>query len=247
MLNMYMQSKLEKSVDSSPQSDGNDSHYGTPGTRLTEFSPEDIRNEQKQRSCSDVQSPQPPAFALKAKPGSSCSSFKVEKPSGSDPFTSVKQRGHSGRTDSSQRLSAKAASFKPLNFSVTSVGHGSSNAHTTVNTIGEVQKAPSHSPAVSPINAHCIGHTGHDSRHDQKSSDASSMGSVLLPLNRLSFHGLHPATSQSAVAYDFSNGEKTRYLQINGVSKALGIDRMNHAFKVTQPSLQQKHANSGRE
>ena len=233
-----MQSKLEKSVDSSPQSDGNDSHYGTPGTRLTEFSPEDLRNEQKQRSCTNVQSPQPPAFALKAKPNSSCSSFRVEKPSGSDPFTSVKQKGHSGRTDSSQRLSAKAASFKPLNFSVTSAGCGSSNAHTTVNTIGEVQKAPSHNPAFSPTDGSCTGHPGYDTRHNQKSSDTSFTGGVLLPLNRLSSHGLQPATSQSPVppvTYDFSNGGKSRYLQINGVSKALGIDRMNHAFKVTPP------------
>ena len=231
---MYTQSKVENSVDSSPQSDENDSHYGTPGTRLTEFSPEDLRNDQKSRSCTDMQNPQPPAFALKANSNPLCSLFKVGKPSGSDPFTSVKQRSQSGRTDSSQRLSAKAASFKPLTFSVTSASHGCPDARTAPNVVGKAQSATFHNPTFSHINASYTGHTGHNSRYDQTSSEASCVGGILLPLNTLPFQGSQPVKSPSPMSpnYNFSNGGKTRYLQINGVSRALGIDKMNHAFKV---------------
>ena len=232
---MYAQTRLGSSVNSSPQSDGNDSHYGTPGTKLTEFSPEDVRSEQKLRPGNDFRTPQPPAFALRAKSGSTTPLFKVEKPIGPDPFTSLKHGSQMGSPFNGPRLSAKAASFKPQTFNVDSKGCGIAGVYAEIRATREGESAATPVTSFEQMNTSPLVDTGSYFQRDRSSNGSSSIGGILLPPSESPVSGI-PSLDSLALApsftNDFSSNGNTRYLRITGVDNTLGVDKLNTAFQV---------------
>ncbi|MCJ1472839.1 hypothetical protein MMC13_001488 [Lambiella insularis] len=102
----------------SPSSGGAESHRCTPGTKLTDFSPEDTRQKAKPSLHGGVQINLPPAFALHGVPVNSGPNGKASGSSGAsgaiDPFTVTPSALRvNGTPTTGIKLSPTAASFSP--------------------------------------------------------------------------------------------------------------------------------------
>lgn len=108
-----------RSIDqSSPSSGGVESHRGTPGTKVTEFSPEDVRGEPKMDGKAIANAKFPPTFALQGVPVKVSPNGKAGTTRGMgnhDPFTSGSSvLAVNGNPSAGIKLSPTAAAFKPF-------------------------------------------------------------------------------------------------------------------------------------
>lgn len=108
-----------RSIDqSSPSSGGVDSHRGTPGTKVTEFSPEDVRSEPKADGKGIGKAKFPPTFSLQGVPVKTSPNGKVatiRSLANHDPFTTGSSvLTVNGNPSAGIKLSPTAAAFKPL-------------------------------------------------------------------------------------------------------------------------------------
>ena len=106
------------SATSSPSSADVESHHGTPGTKLTDFSPEDFRGEPKTLTANSIQVNLPPTFALQGVPIklSPNGKARVATLAVQDPFTSIPIPSTAPDPSSvaAPKLSPTAATFMPL-------------------------------------------------------------------------------------------------------------------------------------
>lgn len=107
------------SIDqSSPSSGGVDSLRGTPGTKVTEFSPEDVRGEPKVDGKGMAKANFPPTFSLQGVPIKFSPNGKVGTIRGMashDPFTTgTSVLTVNGNSSAGIKLSPTAAAFMPL-------------------------------------------------------------------------------------------------------------------------------------
>ena len=222
---------VEDSTFSSPQSNGSDSHRGTPGTKLTEFSPEVSRNKQAQRPCSGTQLSQPPAFALGTQGGLSSSSFKITKPNEPDPFTSGKVGPHATRIQPGQKLSARAASFKPL-------ASGTTQGYQSIHNRG-LSTELIHGKPAQPYPAFASGDAGDGEntnippgRYNLHPSLATSVTFPQVGSQATQLLQLANNAGPTPLADEFSGNRSTRYLRIAGIPPSIGVEGLNNAIKV---------------
>ena len=94
-----------------------ESHHGTPGTKLTDFSPEDFRGDSKIVSNDKTKPNHPPAFTLQGVPlkfSPDGKSPNLTSSGAQDPFTATTNtRKAGGNAAAGIKLSPTAASFKP--------------------------------------------------------------------------------------------------------------------------------------
>ena len=115
---MSNQHSATLSASSSPSSVDIESHHGTPGTKLTEFSPEDCRAEPKSVTAGGMKVNLPPTFALQGVPMKLSPNGKARSAiqGAQDPFTS--NTSNVGMADpgavTGPKLSPTAATFTPL-------------------------------------------------------------------------------------------------------------------------------------
>ena len=226
---MQSRSLTEHSTHSSPLSDFNESQYGTPGTKLTEFSPEDVRNDQTQLSCRTVQTPQPPAFVLgpNLSPANPFTSYEPsDEP---DPFISTEQLEHNRP---GQKLSATAASFKPL---ARTSGQHAKDALGSCSVSDTTREIPGGAPIVASLCYSVSNQCGTDrfkevSPHPLTDAlpndplDSSKRCAAALPLTQ--------DMSSAPLKHGSSGSNGTRYMQITGVNRLFGVDNLNRALKV---------------
>ena len=109
---------VSHSTTSSPSSADVESHHGTPGTKLTDFSPEDFRGEPKTLAANNIQVNLPPTFALQGVPVKLSPNGKahVATLAVQDPFTSIPIPCTVPDPSSvgAAKLSPTAATFMPL-------------------------------------------------------------------------------------------------------------------------------------
>ena len=230
---MQSRSVTEDSTHSSPLSESNESHYGTPGTKLTEFSPEDGRNDQTQLPCRTVQTPQPPAFVLKPNLSPANPYTRSEPSDEPDPFTSTEQLEHN---KPGQKLSATAASFRPLALA------SSPHAKDTLG-LRNVSATTWRESSGTPIVASSCYSFSHQSGTDEPKNISSSPLTDALPNDsrnpsKRSNTALPPTQDMSAapLKHGFPGDSGTRYMQITGVDKIVGVDNLNRALKVWRSS-----------
>ena len=97
----------------SPSSGGNASNHGTPGTKMTDFSPEDVRSESKSTTNDGTNANQPPPFALQVKSADEVDEFSLTGET-QDPFIGNTHGLGFKAEPSVQKLSPTAPTFKPL-------------------------------------------------------------------------------------------------------------------------------------
>ena len=101
----------------SPSSGGAESYHCTPVTQLTDFSPEDFREQSKMGYHGNSKTNHPPAFALQGVPLKFSPYSKAPKLTSmgtQDPFTVTSSTLHAnGNAASGIKLSPTAAAFKP--------------------------------------------------------------------------------------------------------------------------------------
>ncbi|MCJ1287610.1 hypothetical protein MMC26_006962, partial [Xylographa opegraphella] len=101
----------------SPSSGGAESNHCTPGTKLTDFSPEDFRGQSKLSYNGNPKTNHPPAFALQGVPLKFSPHSKAPNLNSmgtQDPFTVTSKTLHvNDNTASGIKLSPTAAAFKP--------------------------------------------------------------------------------------------------------------------------------------
>ncbi|MCJ1294659.1 hypothetical protein MMC34_006217 [Xylographa carneopallida] len=110
----------------SPSSGGAESHHGTPGTKLTDFSPEDFRGQSRMVYNGNSKTNHPPAFTLQGVPLKFSPHSKAPNlsPMGTqDPFTVTSSTLQAiGNTVSGIKLSPTAVAFKPTQSGLYSAG-----------------------------------------------------------------------------------------------------------------------------
>lgn len=228
---------VEDSRHSSPQTQRSGSHGGTPGTKLTEFSPEDDRIEQKQRSGGSGQTPFPPAFSLKAEPGPGRLRFNSES-KGLDPFTSIDFGDQTAETKPRQKLSAKAAAFMPLTSATNLFTHGNLCFGTCTGLTHKRRPQAFETASMAGPNLALNGDNEEAIRGKSSDTLTSTSGAALLHSTESDSHCLQGINFGPApLGHQFSNNGNARYLQITGVSQALGVEELNNAFKVAKLCL----------
>ena len=214
---------LEDSMYSSPLSSGSGSHRGTPGTILTEFSPQLTRSQQVQRSCSNSRFRQPPAFALSNEGSEHTPAETINKHEELDPFTSAERVSCTTLVRSNRKLSATAATFQP-----SAVSFPSYQANFSEEIVRSSMKLESQdTEAIVVPNRHRsdIVVDPSPSRHPYGAFSSSS--DVLLDAPTPYAY----STGQALPARRFS-GAGTRYLQISGIPASIGIEQLNDSLKV---------------
>ena len=210
---------------SSPSSGGVDSHHGTPGTKLTEFSPEECHSEQKSGNSGDGKISLPPAFSIQGVPFkispevAEVSAFGIQ-----DPFTtssSVRIMNHV--TSAGIKLSPTAADFTPLQSG-------------RVFSISGVKKAAICS-TVSYLNATSVPdcETSHLKLTQNILSVPGSAALTQLPIGQWS--SSHPAVTCSSTESTPSETtsavlHSTRYLKISQVLRITAPKQLNAIFMV---------------
>src|SRR6186713_2047264 len=114
---MHDQNQFIMSATSSPFSKGDGSHRDTPATKLTEFSPEVIRGDNKISSCNVTRVIHPPAFALNRAQGKAHTNplqgHLTSLAGVQDPFT-TNSIIEPTRAGGGLKLSPNAPTFNPL-------------------------------------------------------------------------------------------------------------------------------------
>lgn len=116
-----MDNALRHGISSSPNSaQGTDSRHGTPETKLTAFSPDDLRTDQKPTNHHTLRSNLPPVFSLSAVPAKASPKGKVPHsdvtPQQHDPFVTAKTGLAAYSTSEPPKLSPTASAFTPMGF-----------------------------------------------------------------------------------------------------------------------------------
>ncbi|KAL9044105.1 MAG: hypothetical protein Q9214_002734 [Letrouitia sp. 1 TL-2023] len=116
-----MDNALRHGISSSPNSaQGTDSRHGTPETKLTAFSPEDLRTDQKPTNHHTLRSNLPPVFSLSAVPAKASPKGKASHsdvtPQQHDPFVTTKTGLTAYSTSEPPKLSPTASAFTPMGF-----------------------------------------------------------------------------------------------------------------------------------
>ena len=106
----------QQDISGSPHSSEEvESHHGTPATKLSTFSPDDIRTEQKVSESALRQTNLPPAFTLRSDPIKSSHIGRMQVSSlfgNPDPFTTAS----SASFQNVPKLSPSASTFTPLSL-----------------------------------------------------------------------------------------------------------------------------------
>ena len=120
--------------DSPNSSEEVESHHGTPATKLSVFSPENVRTEYKASAYAVGESSLPPTFSLRPVPGKCSPKDKARISSvfgGSDPFTTTSTASFSTQSlQDAPKLSPIASSFMPMGLQGIAVGNVGANTST---------------------------------------------------------------------------------------------------------------------
>lgn len=178
-----MDNGIRHGVSSSPNSaQGTDSRHGSPETKLTAFSPEDLRADQKPTNNHALRSNLPPVFSLSAVPAKASPKGKASRPDLTpqqhDPFVTGKTGLTAYSTSEPPKLSPTASAFTPMGFRDYKPGNivshmlivpsntsdGTADTHANVNRV---------SPSSAPVTS-----SGHLSLQRCPSSTTTSSSSV---------------------------------------------------------------------
>lgn len=236
---MAAQKHAALSVHSSPSSEDTHSYRNTPGTTLTEFSPDDTRGDLRINSVDGLKVPNPPTFTLRtARTDSGTDALTATSNSDvQDPFTGdtvpFPSAGGTG-----PKLSPVAPAFMPLNPSWKSTtsrvgGKEASNS-------SKLQVVPSNT-GISYLSATSVPDVDDVPSHLISIQDPLSVVSAA-PLSPIGPPCLiHDNLAKERVETDntlFSTTRtSTRYLRISSIPKTTTVDDLNIAFNVcTEPS-----------
>lgn len=204
---------------SSPNtSDDAESHRGSPDTKLTVFSPEDVSMVKKTTAGEDVDNDGPPAFTIRSN-NSKCSpkgraSFKTSD--SQDPFITVVGLTTGSRNCGERpKLSPTASSFTPFG----AVGMAPGAATTTPGRLGY---APSTSTGVSFLNTNSLPDgTSGDTHLKQYLQSVASEAAKITPI------GQRPASGPSTPTKDCEHHDANLFSVDTKVSRSLIIGNVS--------------------
>ena len=227
---------------SSPSSDGVESHDGTPGTKLTELSPEDVRFDSKAITEVSTASAYPPVFAL---PGHQvCGTLGFDALSlathgSNDPFSASSGLPKASYQAKLPKLSPTAESFRPRLSSTSNLEQANSVGPGAVETKLCGVQTPIKT-AVGYLRATSVPDSEASSTKTSSGLLVADGGTLLPPIGAPS-----SAPSSCMQSVEDCSSEKfqaslihmgTRYVKITGVAKAATIDDLNLIFNVLAPS-----------
>ena len=232
---------LTFSVHSSPSSQDNYSNDDTPGTKLTDFSPECSRDDKTTIVSAAGEVVHPPSFTLPdiATADSPKGQQGIPLTSGvHDPFT-VGPRPLKGQgSHVSARLSPTAATFMPLRATPARFRKGS---------LSSIWLQPtSPSTAVSYLNATSVPDIDIDKPrlNPIQALHTTNTSSVLSPIGspgHINAPGSASGGDCLLTGMEFSNaGSTTRYLKISQVMKTATIEELNIAFNVFSLAMSER-------
>ncbi|KAL9613748.1 MAG: hypothetical protein Q9167_001762 [Letrouitia subvulpina] len=219
-----MDNALRHGISSSPNSaQGTDSRHGTPETKLTAFSPEDLRTDQKPTNRITLRSDLPPVFSLSAVPAKASPKGKAShsdvSPQQHDPFVTTKAELTAYSTSEPPKLSPTASAFTPMGFR--DYKPGNIISHTLIvpsNTSDGATDTHANASRLSPLSAP-ITSSGHLSLQRCLSSTTTTSSSSVtsqpmsIPSQKPFFSGDEP------FPFQFSS--------TNGLSRALIISQVD--------------------
>ena len=237
---MSGQNNFNMCAQSSPSSEGYETHNGTPATKLTEYSPDDVRRDAKTASEVCAVTSDPPLFALEAFQTNATSKLESSTQLGTvahDPFSSDSGISMTFRSSRAPKLSPTAKDFKPRTSSACKP-HNSLPMETHFN---HSHSGETHSPvttAVGYLRATSVPDMEETSLISRNSSSVllGNQGTLLAPIGApppLNTHvsATTPCSPNTQKRFPIRNG--SRYIQISGVAKTATIDDLNKIFNVT--------------
>ena len=220
---------------SSPSTGDVESLSGTPDTKLTTFSPEDVRGGSKVMANSGIKVNLPPAFALQGVPSRTCLNGRVFKATimAPDPFTSTSNVAPFNRmANDGLKLSPTAVSFTPLSaashyssidgFNPSRQANSGSGLINTTSSVGYLTATSV--PDTSPTNSKL-----------KKNLLSVSAEPLISPIGqRTPSLPISPTTSEDSIKSGnfWDLGEGSRYLMISQVSSTTSPNELNDFFNV---------------
>ena len=232
---------VSHSATSSPSSTDVESHHGTPGTKLTDFSPEDYRGEPKPLTANSITVNLPPTFALRGVPVklSPNGEARVATLAVQDPFTStpILSAVPDPSGVAAPKLSPTAATFMPLQpnpaLSTVNRPHVSSFAVFDSNSPGQ------HS-GVAYLNATSIPDPTPSHRMASQNLISCQSAVVLPPIGPPT----PSITANSSLSGEyapqasyFATAGGSRYFKISHVPTQTSAHQLNAIFSVSLPPL----------
>ncbi|KAL8746803.1 MAG: hypothetical protein Q9190_001208 [Brigantiaea leucoxantha] len=217
-----MDSAHRHDSSSSPNSaQGTESHHGTPETKLTVLSPEELCADQKSANRGILRNNCPPAFSLGAVPAKASPRGKVPKHVFSsqqhDPFVTPKASLATLSTIASPRLSPTASAFTPSGFEGRSSGNiVSQTLVVPARTLGGDKKRLNGNDRLSSTSS-ANTEFGDLSRHGYISSVAKKSTSSM---------SSQPMSARSTLGEDIAYA--SHFCSNFGVSRALLITQVEH-------------------
>ena len=230
---------IKRAVDSTPSSTGLTSHRGTPGTKLTQFSPDDAFADGKSSGTGHAVNVAP-SFLFRGLSAGSVTINEVDTQASSgirDPFTTLQTEKKPVFQKTTSHLSPTAASFEPLQQATQLVdkvqaltcespavglgldlGLATRESHSTLKENG---------PTVQP--SATIGVLSH--------VEGASFGpqpDMSLSLDALQLHLQHAATINNASGpFDTVVAKSTRSIVLDNVPTTLTMDSLRAFFNVS--------------
>jgi hypothetical protein len=230
---------FERGSSSSPSSGGVESNHGTPGTKVTEFSPEETRCEPKIDHKSSIKINNPPAFTLQSISAQVGTTSKGSAMGIQDPFTtSSNGLSVNASVNSGPKLSPTAATFKPGSLPVKlTVVNPTKPKLTNLNSVAGPSTPQQAAPpsSVSYLNATSVPDAV--SMHCKPAVHVCVTGSTLQapigPPNITNATIMQPTNEPSFPQFLSATIGSSRYLKIGQVPKTTTHKELNSFFTVS--------------